>query len=236
MHLIYLLVLIFLPMNVCLDIETALFEVPIKGIGEEIEKLKTIITEQKDKCLNPPSSEWCDLNAVKEEGWHAESDFGIAICGSTIWTRTNHYHGLTLVEQELDVITMTFEAVLISLDIDTEEIVQIEKELEEDIKKTPKFRTINHPKLVDDNGFQIAKEELEDIFESGEKMIQDFEDGNYADMVFTFFKQIKQTVGLLFKKRAGEANMGTSDTIAWLYGNTMLNVSTYIASYQVIPL
>ena len=227
MHLIYV-VLIFLPLNICLDIETALFEVPIKGIGEEIQKLKDIIKYQKDKCVNPPSMEWCDNNAVKHKGWHAESDFGIAICASTIWTRTNHYNGLAILEQELDVITLTFEAVLISLEIDTDEIISVEKEIAKDSKKTPTFRTINHPKLVDDNGFQVAKDEIQDIFGSGEKMIKDFEDGNYADMIFTFFKQIKQTVSLLFKKRDGENKIGTSDAIAWLYGNTMLNVSNIL--------
>ena len=147
-----------------LDIETSLFEVPIKKIGEEIKKLKDTIIYQKDKCVNPPSMEWCDINAVKHEGWHAESDFGIAICGSTIWTRTNHYNGLAILEQELDVITLTFEAVLISLEIDPDEIIRIEKEIAKDSNKTPTFRTINHPKLVDDNGFQVARDEIQDIF------------------------------------------------------------------------
>ena len=225
MYLIYL-VLIFLPLNLGLDIETSLFEVPIKGIGEEIKKLKDAVIYQKDKCLNPPSMEWCDINAVKHEGWHAESYFGIAICASTIWTRTNHYHGLAIVEQELDVITFTFEAVLISLGIDPDEIITVEKEIAKDSNKTPTFRTINHPKLVDDNGFQVAKDEIQDIFGSGEKMIQDFEDGNYADMIFTFFKQLKQTVSLVFEKREGENKIKTSGAIAWLYANTILNVST----------
>ena len=233
MYFIYL-VLIFLPLNVCLDIETALFEVPINGIGEEIKKLKDSIIYQKDKCLNPPSREWCDINAVKHEGWHAESDFGIAICDSTIWTRTNHYNGLAIVEQELDVITLTFEAVLISLEIDPDEIIRIEKEIAKDSNKTPTFRTINHPKLVDDNGFQVARDEIQDIFGSGEKMIQDFEDGNYADMIFTFFKQIKQTVSVLFNKREGENDTTTSDDIAWLSGNTMLNVSNIILNHTML--
>ena len=57
----------------CLDIETSLFEVPIKKIGEEIKKLKDTIIYQKDKCVNPPSMEWCYNNAVKHKGWHAES-------------------------------------------------------------------------------------------------------------------------------------------------------------------
>ena len=47
-----------------------------------------------------------------------------------------------------------------------------------------------------------------------------------SDMIFTFFKQLKQTVSLLFKKREGENKIVTSGAIAWLYANTMLNVST----------
>ena len=126
---------------------------------------------------------------------------------------------------------MLFEAVLISLEIDTDEIISVEKEIAKDSNKTPTFRTINHPKLVDDNGFQVARDEIQDIFGSGEKMIQDFEDGNYGDMIFTFFKQIKQTVSLLFNKREGENDTTTSDDIAWLSGNTMLNVSNIILNH-----
>ena len=87
---------------------------------------------------------------------------------------------------------------------------------------------------MDDNGFQVARDEIQDIFGSGEKMIQDFEDGNYGDMIFTFFKQIKQTVSLLFNKREGENDTTTSDDIAWLSGNTMLNVSNIILNHTML--
>ena len=231
MHFIYLF---FIPHVIGVNVETALFEVPVNSISKDIKTLQQKIKNQKDKCINPPSFEWCEKDAVRHEGWHSESDFGIAICDSTIWTRENHFNGLHLVEQELEVIALTFENCLITLGIDIEEFSKVEKDLQEDMKRIPTFRTINHPKLVDDNGFEIAKSEIIDIFSSGEKMIEDFEKGNYADVVFTFFKQLKQTITILFKKRDGETKIDPSGDIAWLYGNTMLNVSTlkyYLVTY-----
>ena len=219
--------ILFIPqVIVALNVETALFEVPIKSISKDITTLQNQIKNQMDKCLNPPSIEWCDKNAVSDEGWNEISDFGIAICDSTIWNRENHYNGLHLVEQELEVIALTFENCLIMLGIDIEELSKVEKEITKDLKRTPTFRTINHPKLVDDNGIQIAKDEINAIFSSGEKMIEDFEKGNYADMIFVFGKQLKHTMSLLFKSRNGEKNDDSSGAIGWLSGKTMLNVRT----------
>ena len=219
--------LLYLPQFVgALQVETALFEVPVKSINEDIKTLQRKIKDQKAMCLTPPSTEWCDKNTVKHEGWNEDSDFGIAICGSTIWDRENHYNGLHLVEQELDVIALTFENCLIMLGLDIEELSKVEKEITKDLERIPSFKTINYPKLRDDNGNDIVMDEISNIFSSGEKMLEDFEKGNYKEMLFTFGKQIKHTFSLLFKKRNDETDHEEYGAIGWLSGKTMLNVST----------
>ena len=68
-------------------------------------------------------------------------------------------------------------------------------------------------------------DEISNIFSSGEKMLEDFEKGNYKEMLFTFGKQIKHTFSLLFKKRSDERDHEEYGAIGWLSGKTMLNVS-----------